>query len=268
MEKKYFIYDRNGLPSSQSFSIDEIKEKHLPSDTIVCPEFGQPSPLSGFPELLDWVPPKLEMNKKNSSSTWISKRGVIVAVLLFIVGCGAMYMYKSKIEHRTEIVSCVETKRKLGIQLDSLRIVKIEFNKQTAPLEKEISTLHNQLNQIKTKIINLENGIPLLEERKQQEITNRDKTASEICYLQSCIDKRAATVKRFNESINSIHTNIASNKTEIQKMQQINIPELENKIDKINDDLMQLKQAEDEIDLRIKEVNNGLALKCNDRPIK
>ena len=264
MEKKFYIYDDQGNPSSQGFTADEIKGKGLNPNTIVCPEFGQPNKVSDFQELAGWAPPKLDEKKRKSILSGKARTYVMAAAVAVSGGGGAMYVYEKQAEKEETMSKCFENRRRLEIRRDSLATAQQTLNTQIEENERDINRINSEITEFRNKAINLSNEIPVIEGQKQQTILNRDKAAGEYCILQTCIDRRAATVARFNNSITSYNSTIASYRTEIQQIEQINIPELERRVARENTEITQYRTSITELGAEARTVTSALAIRCED----
>ena len=61
MSKKYYLYDKQGNPSTKSYTIQELEDMKLTGEHYVCPELGAPAQIKSIPELKQviWQPPKV-----------------------------------------------------------------------------------------------------------------------------------------------------------------------------------------------------------------
>jgi uncharacterized protein HemX len=152
MEKKFYIYDDQGNPSSQGFTADEIKGKGLNPNTIVCPEFGQPSKVSDFQELAGCMPPKLDEKKRKSILSGKARTYVMAAALAVTGGGGAYYVHEKQSENALEVSQCIENKRKIEVSLSG-------FKEAKAALEEEIKTEKDNIKNYEKQIAENKNTV-------------------------------------------------------------------------------------------------------------
>ncbi len=268
MTKKFFIYDDHGNPSNQGFTADEIKGMGLNPNTIVCPEFGQPSKLSDFQELAGWSPPKIDENKRNSIMSRKSRTYVMVAALAITGSVGTYFIHEKQSEKALEVSECLENKRKNEIALDETKNKINNINIEIITIKENIKNYEKQIVDNKNKIILLSNNIPRIESEMEQVKLARDKAANEICYginqefRQPCIDRRTTTVNRYNNSINTFISTISSYKSEIQQIEQITNATISEKIgDEEKKILIKVKEIE-ELTTKLNDLVALLTIDC------
>jgi predicted nucleic acid-binding Zn-ribbon protein len=267
MEKKFYIYDDQGNPSSQGFTADEIKGKGLNPDTIVCPEFGQPGKMSDFQELAGWAPPKLDKKNRKAILTGKARTYVMAAALAVTGGGGAYYVHEKQSEKAIEVSECLENRRKDEISLRDVKLKINYINDKIVVSKENIKNYEKQILDNKNQAISLENNIPRIENEINQVTSARDKAADQgpiPDMLQSTIDKRAATVNRFNASINTNTSTIASYRSEIQQIREVINPKLEGSINQERGDIESKQTEINSLEKQVQELNTSLATECEE----
>jgi hypothetical protein len=264
MAKRFFIYDNDGNPSSQSFTPEEVKAKQLSPDTIVCPEFGRPGKMEEFAELKSWAPPIIHQPPVKS---FIKNRPIVfwlIGILILIGGGTSLFIMYGKSSRKEANNACLDFKKSLQNTSDSLFTIKETLLPQIEEKEREIDYYNTKILEQRNKVINLTNKIPMYENLKQQEAAARDRAAAEWCILQDCIDRRAATVQRHNNTISTYDNYITSIRSEAQQIEQVLIPDLKRKLQSEETNITVSKTKLSEIENEIKNINIKLSNPCED----
>ncbi|HCA44018.1 MAG TPA: hypothetical protein DEP28_12295 [Bacteroidetes bacterium] len=260
MEKKFYIYDKQGRPSSQGFTAAEIKAKGLNPETIVCPELGQPGKLGEFEEFKDWSPPKIDKQKK---SIFTGKVGIyVLAAAIVLLGAGAYFTFKKMNDKALTVSQCLEDKRKNEISLNEIKERIDEINYEIDLSNENINTYQNQIDENKNQVINLNYRIPVLQNKIDQATLARDQAARETCYLQACFERRKETVSKFETVININTEEKSSLESEIQQIIEIKIPKLEENINRAKEWILKKMKEIETLENEIQQLENKLSVEC------
>jgi septal ring factor EnvC (AmiA/AmiB activator) len=253
MEKTYYIYDEKGNPSSQSFSVDEIKKKSLKPSTIICPEFGEPDQMKNFPELFtsnEWQPPKLD-EKSRFSILGSKARGILVASSMAVAVGGGTYYAADKAsstakENAKQKEELLQSEQQIQKSIDSLETVNSNFRRQIAPLTAGVPENANAISRLQERKNYLAGQIVYLEsEKKKNEKLSADKLREADGWdcVMDCDKAARQASSDYLDAVSSNQKSIVEYTTEIADIDNVRMPRIRSEQETHRDNITQFSQA-------------------------